>query len=71
MHLPGRHKSIDVQVVNEGNIYLFELLTDSAKEWVHANVEDPQFWGKYSLIVAHQLVGEVVYGMLEDGLTIH
>lgn len=63
--------SVDVQVVNEGNIYLFELLTDSAKEWVHANVEDPQFWGKYSLVVSHQLVGEVAHGMLLDGLTIH
>lgn len=62
---------IDVQVVNEGNIYLFNLLTDNAKEWVHANVEDPQFWGKYALVVSHQFVGEVAAGMIQDGLTIH
>ena len=62
---------VDVEVVNEGNIYLFNLLTASAKQWVHANVEDPQFWGKYALVVSHQFVGEVAAGMIQDGLTIH
>jgi hypothetical protein len=65
------NNSVDVEVVNEGNIYLFQLLTDSAKEWVHANVEDPQFWGKYALIVSHQFVGEVAHEMMQGGLTIH
>ena len=61
---------IDVQVRNEGSLFLFDLLTDTAKSWVTEHVkDDAQFWGP-SLAVQPRYAGNLATAMQKDGLCV-
>ena len=60
----------DVTVEGHGNIYLFRLHTDTAREWVNENVsEDRQMFGG-ALAVEHRYASELAAGMSADGLAV-
>jgi hypothetical protein len=46
---------IDVQVENHGTVYTFEPLTDTAREWIEANVQAESWaWIGNKLSVDHR-----------------
>lgn len=61
----------DVQVQDEGSIIIFNLLTDSAQEWVDENVGgEYQFFGKNGLVVEPRYASGLAEGMEQDGLEV-
>ena len=62
--------SADVTVQNEGSIFLFNLNTEAAREWVSEHVsEDATFWAG-SLVVEHRYAANLAAGMQADGLRV-
>ena len=63
--------NIDVQVENEGSIFMFHVLTDAAREWVNENVglESWQWLGN-AFTVEHRYAQDLAEGMQDDGLTV-
>jgi hypothetical protein len=60
----------DVAISGAGSIYLFHLLTESARFWVDCHVsEDRQMFGD-ALAVEHRYIGHLVQGMRADGLRV-
>ncbi len=61
----------DVRITPHGSIFIFELLTESARAWVTANVlDDHQTWGKNGLVVEHRYAHGIAEVMSEEGLVI-
>lgn len=75
VHEPGGHevmayqldKQGDFRVVNHGSVMIVHLLTESAREWVAANVQDAQFIGN-GLVVEPRYIHTLVNGMEDAGL---
>ena len=60
----------DVQVINHGSLFAFELLTAEARAWVDEKVsDDAQFFGG-ALICEPRYAQELAQGMLNDGLVV-
>ena len=60
----------DVRIENHGSIVLVQPLTDTAREWLTANVgEDSMYFGG-ALVVEPRYLGELVDGMVSDGLNL-
>lgn len=60
----------DVRVRNRGSIYLVELLSDTATQWVTDNVSDPIWFGR-ALAVEHRYIRDLVASMQNDGLEVN
>lgn len=64
-------QTADVLVENHGTLWLFNLLTDSAREWVDSNVEVPDYmWRCGGFCCEHRCGPSLVEGMREEGLTV-
>jgi hypothetical protein len=61
----------DVLVANEGTVFLFNPLTQQAKEWMDDNVqtEDWQYFG-ITLVVEHRFAWGLAQGMKDAGLVL-
>lgn len=61
----------DVIVTGGGTTYLFDPITQRAKDWVNDNVhaEPYQFFGG-ALAVEHRYIGDLVAGARGDGLNV-
>lgn len=59
----------DVEVENGGSIFIFRLITGSAKLWVDDNVTEPMWFG-HGLAVDHRYAEDLAHGMQESGLVI-
>ena len=61
----------DFTVSGGGSIYIVEPLSEDAKDWVDENVglEAWQWWGN-GFTVEHRYIGDLVEGMLSDGLVL-
>lgn len=60
----------DVEVRNEGSIFLFVPLTEDANAWIEANIGDEaQFFGN-ALVVEHRYAENIAHGMQEGGLVV-
>lgn len=68
---PASTPAVDVQIHNHGTIFLFELLTTQAREWVATNAQ-PEPWQMFghSLAVEHRYAELLAQGMSDDGLVI-
>ena len=63
-------RSVDVYLTGGGTLYLFQLVTPEAHDWVDQNVsEDRQMLGN-GLAVEHRFAAALAAGMQEDGLVI-
>lgn len=60
----------DVTITNHGSIFLFDLLTPAAKDWVADNVPDDATYLGWSLVVEHRYASDLAAGMMADGLTV-
>lgn len=64
-------RKVDVQVVNEGSIFLFRPMTKRAERWISKNVAtEPWQWLGRSLAVDHRFAFDLAEGMQGDGLTL-
>jgi len=62
---------VDVNVTNHGTLFLFELVSHAAREWVEENVSgETTWWGENSLVVEHRYAGDLATGMVSDGLVL-
>jgi hypothetical protein len=58
----------DIEISNQGSIFLFLPITAAGREWIDENVqEDAQFFGN-ALAVEHRFAGDLAEGMAADGL---
>ena len=63
-------KDVDVRVRNEGTLFLFDLLTDAADDWVKMNVSDESQMYGGALVVEHRYARDIAAGMQSDGLVV-
>jgi hypothetical protein len=59
---------VDVEVRNEGTIFLFQPLGKAAEEWIEENVGRERTWFAGSLCVEHRYALDLAEGMIRDGL---
>jgi hypothetical protein len=61
----------DLEVQNEGSIFLLRPLTDTGAAWIGENLasEDVQYFGD-ALCVEHRFIGDIVEGAISDGLVV-
>lgn len=57
----------DIEVQNEGSIFLFHPVTDRGANWIGQNISNPTFFGN-ALVVEHRYAEELAAGMLLSGL---
>jgi hypothetical protein len=60
----------DARVENHGSIVLVRPLTDSASEWIDANVDVNAQWWAGAVACEPRYVSDIVNGMLSDGLVL-
>ena len=61
----------DLVITNEGPVFIFQPLTDKAREWLEEAVEsDPYQWLGNSLAVEHRYAALLAEEAQKDGLTI-
>lgn len=58
---------LDVEISNDGSIYLFTLKSPQAREWVEDNVSEPQYFAGRLVVEARYAV-DLAQGMLDAGL---
>jgi hypothetical protein len=65
------NEEVDVRIENHGSIFMFQLLSEEAREWVAEFVasEDWQWFGD-GLCVEPRMARDLVDGMIADGLTV-
>ena len=60
----------DVELNDQGSIWLVTPMTPEAQDWISENVQvDAQFWGA-SLAVEHRFIGNLVDAIINDGLRV-
>ena len=59
----------DVQVTNHGSIFIISPQTRAAMEWAREHLAKAQRFG-FGYAVEHRYVGDVVQGMIDDGLKV-
>ena len=66
----AKKKKVDIEVHNEGTVFVFNPLTDAARAWVKDNVslESWQKWAGNSFVVEHRFAEGIAKGMLDAGL---
>lgn len=60
----------DVQVANHGSLFLFDLLTEGAREWAEIHIPEDATWWAGQLVIEPRYAGDVARGMLGDGLKV-
>jgi len=60
----------DVEIRNEGSVFLLEPLTETAKQWIEENVIGETTWFGGSLCVEHRYAHNLAQGMIGDGLRV-
>jgi hypothetical protein len=63
-------QTADFIVTNHGTIVLFSPLTATAREWWSDNVADGMHFGA-SNVVEPRYAGDILDGIMNDGLTVH
>lgn len=64
--------NIDVRVHCHGTIFIVMLDSQAARSWVEEHVEtsETQWWGETGMVVEHRYIGNLVDGMIGDGLKV-
>jgi hypothetical protein len=58
----------DFEVQDEGTIVLIRPTSKAASEWIEEHIPDDAPWFGNALAVEHRYAGDIVCGMMEDGL---
>lgn len=62
--------TIDVQIQNEGSIFILWAMTDRAVEWLEANCASAQRWGVNGYVVEHRYVDDIAEAMINSGMEV-
>ena len=63
-------RKADISVTGGGTVYLVDWLTAKGKAWIAENLpDDAQRMGE-SVVVEHRYIGDIVRGMVDDGLLV-
>jgi hypothetical protein len=66
----SNEKYPDLEIQNEGTLFLVHPRTDTGARWIGENVqEDAQFFGQ-ALVVEHRYISDLVSGAQDDGLRV-
>lgn len=60
----------DIELQDEGTIWLFRPLTQVGREWLKGNVQPDATWFGGALVVEHRYVQGLAEGAMSEGLTI-
>lgn len=60
----------DIFVRCEGSLFLFEPLTNAAKQWIDENVQTDSQWFGNALVVEWRYAAELAAAMRADGLVL-
>jgi len=66
----GDIQRADVVVNNQGTIFLFALLTDTARQWVEEHVSSDRTMMGHQLVVEHRYANDISGGTQRDGLVV-
>lgn len=61
---------MDVKIQNEGGVFLFDLITDAAREWVGEHIPESALYFGGALVVEHRYALDIATGMENDGLEV-
>jgi hypothetical protein len=63
--------SADVRIDNHGSILIVNGLTEAGREWMDNNLaSDALTWGAHGIVVEPRYLGDIVEGMINDGLEV-
>jgi len=65
--------STDFTVLNAGNIFILNPITEAADAWVEEKIpttDETQTWGQKGIVVEHRYIQPIIEGILEDKLTL-
>jgi hypothetical protein len=65
-----KQQTPDISVSNHGTIFLFQPLTEAAREWIDGNVVGETQWFGSALCVEHRYAYDLAVGMCRDGLVL-
>ena len=60
----------DIAVTGGGSIYLVDWLTAKGKAWIAENLPQDAMRHGESVVVEHRYIGDIVQGMVADGLRV-
>lgn len=61
----------DIDVTDGGSVNIVTPLTDTATDWINENVSDEGYHPYWpSLVVESRYLGDLLFGMQSDGLTL-
>lgn len=59
----------DFEVLDHGTIVQVVALSEEATDWINENVDAPDYmWNGTTLNIDHRFAGDIINGMLDDGL---
>ena len=61
---------MDFVLTDHGSIAVLRPVTDEAREWVDENLPDDAQWFGRGVVIEPRYVGDIVEGILNDGLTV-
>lgn len=62
----------DIEIINQGSLIGFNLISDAAREWFADNVEAEGYqWMGNVLYVDHRFADAIIEGVRDAGLTIN
>jgi hypothetical protein len=64
------HQAADFLVQNEGTIFLFRPLTESAAAHLEENVQKDALWFGDALVVEHRYARDLAAALNEEGFTL-
>jgi hypothetical protein len=60
----------DFEIIDGGSVSLLIPLTDAGREWIDCSIGDDVIYFGNGLAVEHRYLGQIVEGILFDGLTV-
>jgi hypothetical protein len=69
-HIP--EEKVDLHVVDQGTIFLLEIITEAGAHWVAENIDASEgVWTlRNSIVVEHRYIHDIVEGAIADGLKV-
>ena len=61
---------MDLELTDHGSIVMLRPISDEAREWTDEHIPDDAMWMGGSVAIEPRYVGDIVEGILNDGLTV-
>ena len=60
----------DFSLQDEGSIVLLRMHTPVAQAWVEDHICEPTYWTPHAIVIEHRYIGDVLEGIIADGLEV-